>query len=322
MITPPSETPAKNCSSLWPGVAVFGMILAACVGSALIPFRVSSAPQEPSRPESVPQPAEQSNDDQRVRDDAALQAIASELRAIREQTARIEQQRAERDSRPGPPIYSNWFLILVTGGAVVAAFKTLDKLRQQVTANIEAANAARTSADIAATTIAITQRGFVHIGGWGKPSLSETQSLFPYKLTCRGHTEISIEWGEITFSGQGDFPGLGVFPDALGTHATYRIPAQAIGPFQKGSDGQFAPLAEFPAVKDAVLMELKRMSPSLKLFLTGSIWYRDAFPNTPRHIKRFGVVYQGGEWRTNPVTANDEGDEPQRQKNAHGKAHS
>jgi hypothetical protein len=118
-----------------------------------------------SRPQSIQGTRNQATDDQNVRRDAALDAIAVELRAIREQEGRIEQQRASREAEPGPPIYSNWVLIVITGGAVIAAFLTLGALGKQLRANVDAASAARDSADVAKRTLEVGHRAYLSIVG-------------------------------------------------------------------------------------------------------------------------------------------------------------
>ncbi|MDP3719336.1 MAG: hypothetical protein Q8T13_16365 [Acidobacteriota bacterium] len=100
--------------------------------------------------QSRPQPVgtDQTTNDQQIRTSAALEAIASELRQIREQAT---QARAISKSQPGPPVWSNWVLIVVTGGAVGAAFLSLGALRKQV-------DAAKVSADVAKETMLLTHR--------------------------------------------------------------------------------------------------------------------------------------------------------------------
>lgn len=89
-------------------------------------------------------------DYQQIRTNDALETIASQLSAIREQAARIEKARADREANTfWPPVWSNWMLILLTGGAVIAAFKTLGKMERQTKAAEDAARAASVSADAA-----------------------------------------------------------------------------------------------------------------------------------------------------------------------------
>jgi hypothetical protein len=82
----------------------------------------------------------------------AFESIATELRAIRDQIA---------SEKPGPPLWSNWVLIVVTFGAVIAAFRTLDQLRRQVGSNATAADAAKKSADVAETTMRLSHSPLV-----------------------------------------------------------------------------------------------------------------------------------------------------------------
>lgn len=84
--------------------------------------------------------------EQLQRQDDALQKIAAELRNTREQQERLALQLRPQTS---PPIYSNWVLIVVTLGAVLAAYKTLREMRKQVDAGIVAAEAAKQSAETA-----------------------------------------------------------------------------------------------------------------------------------------------------------------------------
>jgi hypothetical protein len=115
-----------------------------------------------SQPGPLREPGNQSPDHQQIRGNDALDAIASQLSAIREQTARIEKERTDREANPfWPPSPSNWILILLTGGAVVAAFITLDKLERQTKAAEDAANAAKSSAETADLTLKTTQRAFI-----------------------------------------------------------------------------------------------------------------------------------------------------------------
>ena len=124
--------------------------------------------QPPSQ--ELPEATNQTRDDQEVGEDGRgaivdeLGAIGAELRAISEQAARIEQDRAESDAAPGPPVFSNWVLILITGGAVIAAFRSLGILRQQADASTEAARAAKVSAD--ALMIAERAQLAVPYGEW------------------------------------------------------------------------------------------------------------------------------------------------------------
>jgi hypothetical protein len=116
-----------------------------------------------SRPEPIPKPGDQAGDNQEVRRDTALEAISTEIRLIREQAARIEQAHAKRDAEPGPPIYSNWFLIVVTAGAVMAAFSTLREIRKQAESAKTSADAAKASAETAAQAFALTHRPRVRV---------------------------------------------------------------------------------------------------------------------------------------------------------------
>lgn len=110
----------------------------------LIAFLLLSATlSAQSQPQPVPEPANQSTNYQQIRTNDALETIASQLSAIREQTARVEKERAEREANPfWPPVWSNWILIFFTGGAAIAAIITLGKLERQTKAATVAAQAA------------------------------------------------------------------------------------------------------------------------------------------------------------------------------------
>lgn len=132
--------------------------------SGVVIIGLSACASAQSRPQPLPATANQPNDNQNVGTQRALDAIAAELRSLREQATRAEQREAARDAEPGPPIASNWVLILVTGGAVWAAFRTLGQIKKQVVANATAADAAKTSADaakVAADAELLAQRAYV-----------------------------------------------------------------------------------------------------------------------------------------------------------------
>ena len=86
--------------------------------------------------------------------DEQLRAIAAELRALREQQANAEQTRPQDETRYRetafwPPVWSNWLLAFFAAGAAVIALKTLRAIEEQVVANVDAAHAAKESAEVA-----------------------------------------------------------------------------------------------------------------------------------------------------------------------------
>lgn len=166
---------------------LFVLLFAACVA---IPAQ--------SQSQEVPTPTNQSPDDQQIRTNAALEAIASQLSAIREQTARIEEERARRESNPWVSV-PTWLALLLTGGAVVAAFMTLAKLERQIKAAQDAADAATESAG-AATVAASMAKSGVTIDA---DSLSTNREIERAYISF-GHSDVVVGYESDGRGGQDD----------------------------------------------------------------------------------------------------------------------
>ena len=70
--------------------------------------------------------------------------MAAEVKALREQVA------AFRQSPPsGPPIWSNWAMVVITAATAAVALGTLKSIKRQTVANVDGAKAALTSAEAA-----------------------------------------------------------------------------------------------------------------------------------------------------------------------------
>ncbi len=125
-----------------------------------------------------------------MRRDAALEAITSELRQMREEAAVVEQKRASSTPKPGPPIWSNWVLIVVTGFAVGAADLSLRSLGKQV-------EAAKVSADVAKETMLLTHRPVlivrnIVVDGFDKGELGDKLTNCRVLLANTGTTNATL----------------------------------------------------------------------------------------------------------------------------------
>lgn len=177
--------------------------------------------------------------------------------------------------------------------------RQLDLVRAQTAISKTNADAAQQAADIAAMSLAVTQRGYlvfhpVWIGdGDGGPALR-------YKWSNDGNTPLTIESGFIRLSI--DEPS---FPDGDSSPPSFTVPIATAHVSHRSTemffDVSFPPLE----LEQRVLFKLN----SLRVYLTGEFRYRDAFPNTPVHIKHSGLIWNRDRWETNPMVRNDEEDE-------------
>ena len=235
-----------------------------------------------ARSQPVPEPTDQPAGNQQVGDESALQSIASELREIREETTRIEQQRAERDSRPGPPIYSTWVLILVTGGAVYGAFLTLGAIKRQVDASVDAANAAKTSAD----AVMLAERAYVTISRKSKLRISDdpTGAIgFDFEVKNHGRTPAHILGGRLTIA----FSDYGTPAPVMPSHSGIAIPPIFLVPghCMKHAD-TVSSLGRDKIMGATQPLEVVGLGtdpqPPLELWLMGYVDYRDKFRGAHR----------------------------------------
>jgi hypothetical protein len=191
-------------------------------------------------------------------------------------------------------------------------------------AAVVSAEMAQTNALTANRNLALTQRGFLHVGGWFHPSVIEHQTNVPYRLSNRGgHTVIHVLRGEIRLSSEateGDPTRIDTFDYSrtdkipMPWRFATEVPPATIGPHEKGA-AVFGEIASFPALPPDAMERWE--SGRLRLFLSGDIWYRDAFEGTDTHHKRFGVTYNtvSKKWEENPWVPNDEVDEADERQN-------
>jgi hypothetical protein len=71
------------------------------------------------------------------KDESDIGSIARELRAIRDQAAEAERNRATQKEPGGPPVWSNWVLIIVAAGAGVIGYMTLRPIRPEADSTAE-----------------------------------------------------------------------------------------------------------------------------------------------------------------------------------------
>lgn len=187
-------------------------------------------------------------------------------------------------------------LTLFVGIAVVYIYSgQLEQMRL-------ATEASARSADVAALSLALTQRGYakftpVWIAG------GDSMLALRYVIAVDGSTPITIESGEMRISI--DNPP---FPPGMRDRMVAPIPPRTISP--KARDVGFD--ATFPALTPEQQHEWSYGN--IEIFLGGEIKYRDAFPKTPVHTKYFGFRWTGKTgWQLNsgiPTTIrNDEEDE-------------
>lgn len=140
-------SPHKPTCGLWLcGVVTIGLI--ACTSLE-------------SRQQTVPEAADQSRDDQNEADELA--AIAAELRSIREQAARTEEEQAGREAQQGPIDWPSWLMVIITGGAVLVALRTLRSIERQAVASAKSADAAMKGAGIAEQTLRLAHRPYFDV---------------------------------------------------------------------------------------------------------------------------------------------------------------
>jgi hypothetical protein len=87
-----------------------------------------------SQPLNDPQNTAPVRDQENERD---IGALVAELRAMRQQAAEDARSRATQKDPGGPPIWSNWVLIIVAGFAGFVAWMTLRPIRQEANATAE-----------------------------------------------------------------------------------------------------------------------------------------------------------------------------------------
>ncbi len=112
-------------------------IIALCAPLLVSVFARAASPEpQPSRsgavPKALPKEPSQPYNDEQIR--KSIDAIAAELKAIREEQAQAEAHAANRQSTPGPPNYSNWALVMLAGIAALFAAKTFTQTRRQANA--------------------------------------------------------------------------------------------------------------------------------------------------------------------------------------------
>lgn len=124
--------------------------------------------------------------EQRKRADERNQAVINELRAlrteitsIRDQTDRIEREKATQKSPGGPPLWSNWFLAGVAAAAAAFAWRTLKAIEKEVVAAMNVATATAdtltTNRDIERAYISVRPRSLKEWRDW--PSLKPVGAI-------------------------------------------------------------------------------------------------------------------------------------------------
>ena len=230
-----------------------------------------------------------------------------------EELKRDEQRRQEDLAIQTAQVTFNGRLVWITGFQAVisvlalavswmalsialAQKRNMDRQTESMSGQLAATKKA---ADAAMLTAVIENRGYLSIGGWGSPQLSDHQANFFYALSNNGKTPVTIERGEIRFS----------IDKPIQLRDRYDIPTQIIGAHEKVAEGQ-RPVATFgPISHQDARQGVHRMPDTTVLYLSGDIYYRDAFPGTPLHRKRFGVKHIATGWYQNDAVPNDEIDE-------------
>jgi hypothetical protein len=207
-------------------------------------------------------------------------------------------------NQPGDP-YGKWVAITAIVQGIAAVFVGFFTYRLVVlnagllTATETAANAAKDSADAAAQTLAITQRGYAKF----IPrylALGKDHALLRYGFAVDGHTPIHIFEGYLRI-GIDDPP----FPPNV-SREPFRV---ALKPDTVGPKTQnFNKDAVFYVPITAEQLDAWHKN-KLTVFIGGEILYRDAFPKTKAHRKYFGVKWAGTQWEPNTFIRNDEEDE-------------
>jgi hypothetical protein len=175
------------------------------------------------------------------------------------------------------------------------------------------AAAAKDSADIAARSLALANRGRLRIEV-GAPFLGKHQSNFPYWLKCEGRTEIKTIRGQARFVAEMNYDvsqPRELQDERLNYERwTVPVPATTISPVAIGPR-IFDGVASFPPVTSEALTLWDTNKPVL-LFLNFDVWYVDAFhKTTPVHHLSMNFKWdrQSEGWQPNPFVQSRETDE-------------
>lgn len=159
--------------------------------------------------------------------------------------------------------------------------------------------ATKQSVDIAAQSLAVTQRGYLEIR-WQWLAMGDSRTAARYLLGANGATAVDIL--------DGSYARLSIdkppFPNAV----TKEMRTSAISPRRVSprTQSDWADII-FPVMTPE--QQALFIGSALTVFISGTVRYKDAFPNTPVHRKYFGVKWTGKDWESNPFVRNDEEDE-------------
>jgi hypothetical protein len=164
-------------------------------------------------------------------------------------------------------------------------------------ASTESAKAAKKSADVAAMSLAISQRGHLQFAP-GLIAYGQGVSL-RYAFVVEGPTGVVIRDGHINISI--DDPPL---EPGLRERLVVPIGNQSVSPRSAIQHEANFPVPSTPERVAAW------HSGDMEIFVGGEIRYRDAFPETPIHHKFFGYKWTArSRWQLNQFVRNDEEDE-------------
>jgi hypothetical protein len=256
---------------------VIHRLLTRCGSMTTLIFFLCTCALAQSPPQTSPGRDDQAGNDQDIRTQRALESIAAELRALREQATAKEQREAARDAKPGSPIWSNWILIVVTGGAVLAAFRTIGQLKRQVTANTDQATAAKTTAE----AVILAERAYISVSHH-PPGVEIDEST----VTRAGEESVG-GWHDVKFrfgiANQGNTPAR-VTDIVMGHHIGHPslIPSAPSGP----GTGEHLFLVKGETVDDDRTFQIadaayRQLGSTLRLWMLGYVDYIDTF-NTRR----------------------------------------
>lgn len=215
-----------------------------------------------------------------------LRAIAAELAALRQQQAEANRRAAalEARRRQNSPTWTDITSVAIGTIAAAIGLFTLRALVQQVRANVASAESAKNAAEVSAASLAISERAYLSIGDWKFGGINPEQTIFFYWFAATGRTPATILGGEIRLSVDGPVPVQPHLDPRFVQPVTPQVLTATMRPHQ---------MVVFPNLPAEVVEAWNTGNRKFQIYLAGTIRYRDAFPNTPIHVRYFSVACFG-----------------------------